>query len=58
MPLEAGEYAPGDDVLEVVLPDIPDVLQPFLKGRIEAKVYGMLPDNTEIACLSLLLELN
>ena len=58
LPLMAGSYAPGDQALEVTLPEIPAVLEPFLKGRIAAKVIGIKPDGTEIACLSVTLELN
>ena len=57
LPLNPGSYAPGDTPIEVTLPEIPAALEPFLKGKIEAKAIGIKPDGTEIACLSLTLEL-
>ena len=57
-PLNPGSYAPGDVPLTVTLPEIPATLEPFLKGRIKAKAIGIKPDGTEIACLSVILELN
>ena len=58
LPLNPGSYAPGDQAVEVTLPEIPAALEPFLKGNIKAKAIGIKPDGTEIACLSVTLELN
>ena len=58
LPLNPGSYAPGDQKLELTLPEIPAALEPFLKGRIEAQIIGIIPDGTEIVCLQTELELN
>eukprot|EP00093_Oithona_nana_P009909 09909.XXX_599589_598912_1 [CDS] Oithona nana genome sequencing. len=58
LPLNPGSYAPGTEALEVTIPDIPAVLEPFLKGKINAKLIGIIPDGTEIVCLETTLELN
>merc|ERR1739848_383733 len=34
LPLMPGQYAAGDDTIEILLPEIPPVLEPFLKGNI------------------------
>ena len=58
LPLNPGSYAPGDQPLELTLPDIPAALEPFLKGKIEAQIIGIIPDGTQIVCLQTELELN
>ena len=57
LPFMAGQYAAGTDVIEILLPEIPAVLQPFLKGTINAKVTGKKADGTPVACLEVNLEL-
>ena len=57
LPLNPGSYAPGTEALEVTLPEIPAALEPFLKGKINAKLIGIIPDGTEIVCLETTLEL-
>ena len=57
LPLMPGSYAPGSEAMEVVIPEIPAALEPFIKGNIEAKAYGIKADGTEVACLQTLLEL-
>ena len=58
LPLNPGAYAPGTEAIEVTIPDIPAALEPFLKGKINAKLIGIIPDGTEIVCLETNLELN
>ena len=58
LPLNPGSYAPGTEAIEVTIPDIPAALEPFLKGKINAKLIGIIPDGTEIVCLETNLELN
>ena len=58
LPLNPGAYAPGTEAIEVTIPDIPATLEPFLKGKINAKLIGIIPDGTEIVCLETNLELN
>ena len=57
LPLNPGSYAPGTEALEVTLPEIPAALEPLLKGKINAKLIGIIPDGTEIVCLETTLEL-
>lgn len=58
MPLNPGSYAPGNDALEVTIPDIPAILEPFLKGDISVKAQGFDPSGAEVACLALTIELS
>ena len=58
LPLNPGAYAPGTEAIEVTIPDIPAALEPLLKGKINAKLIGIIPDGTEIVCLETNLELN
>ena len=57
LPLMPGSYAKGDEAIVITLPDIPPVLEPFLKGTIKAQAIGTKPDGTEVACLEIMLEL-
>ena len=58
LPFMAGQYAAGTDVIEILLPEIPAVLQPFLKGTINVQVTGRKADGTENgSCLEVNLEL-
>ena len=57
LPFMPGQYAAGTDVIEILLPEIPAVLQPFLKGTINAQVTGKKADGTPVACLEVNLEL-
>ena len=57
LPSMPGQYAAGTDVIEILLPEIPAVLQPFLKGTINAQVTGKKADGTPVACLEVNLEL-
>ena len=51
LPFMPGQYAAGSDKIEILLPEIPSVLAPFLKGTINAKVTGKKADGTPVACL-------
>ena len=55
--LQPSQYAAGTDKIEILLPEIPAVLQPFLKGTINAQVTGKKADGTPVACLEVNLEL-
>ena len=57
LPFMPGQYAAGTDKIEILLPEIPAVLQPFLKGTINAQVTGKKADGTPVACLEVNLEL-
>ena len=57
LPLMPGTYAEGDDAIVITLPDIPAVLEPFLKGTVQAQAIGKKPDGTPVACLEVMLEL-
>ena len=57
LPFMPGQYAAGTDKIEILLPEIPSVLQPFLKGTINAQAIGKKPDGTPVACLEVNLEL-
>ena len=57
LPLMPGKYAPGTESVEITLPDIPAILEPFLKGQVLAQAIGTKPDGTEVACLEITLEL-
>ena len=57
LPFMPGQYAAGDDTIEILLPEIPAVLEPFLKGTINAQAIGKKPDGTPVACLEVNLEL-
>ena len=58
LPFMPGQYAAGTDKIEILLPEIPAVLQPFLKGTINVQVSGRKADGTENgSCLEVNLEL-
>merc|ERR1711997_24016 len=57
LPLMPGSYAKGDEAIIIDLPEIPAILEPFLKGTIQAQAIGTKPDGTEVACLEVMLEL-
>ena len=57
LPFMAGDYAAGSEKIDIVLPEIPAVLEPFLKGNIQAQAIGKKPDGTPVACLEVMLEL-
>merc|ERR1712156_493017 len=57
LPLMPGSYAKGDEAIVITLPDIPPVLEPFLKGTIKAQAIGKKPDGSAVACLEVMLEL-
>ena len=57
LPLMPGSYAKGDEAIVITLPDIPPVLEPFLKGTIKAQAIGTKPDGTEVACLGATIEM-
>ena len=58
LPFMPGQYAAGTDKIEILLPEIPAVLEPFLKGTINAKVTGKKADGTDNgSCLEVNLEL-
>ena len=58
LPLNPGVYAGGDEVIDITIEEIPDVLAPFLKGKIRAVVEAMKADGTVEACLKVDLEFN
>ena len=62
MPILAGHYGYtlGDDDLEMVLPDdleIPNVIKPFLSGKIEIKMSILDPKGSEIVCLKTVIKI-
>lgn len=59
LPLNPGIYAGSADPIVITLPEtIPDILLPFLKGKIKAQVIGISAEGSEDVCLETLLELN
>ena len=57
LPLRPGSYA-QDVSFELTLPEIPAIWEPFLKGNIKAKLFGIKPDGTKISCISVTYEFN
>ena len=57
LPLKPATYAPGDEAITIELPDIPAVLEPFLKGTIQAQVTNKKPDGSPVSCLEVMVEL-
>ena len=57
LPLKPATYAPGDEAITIELPDIPAILEPFLKGTIQAQVTNKKPDGTPVSCLEVMVEI-
>jgi len=55
LPLNPGSYRPG--VYEMTFPNIPDLIKPLLKGKLDTKIFVVMPDGTESACVQFRIEL-
>jgi hypothetical protein len=58
LPLHPGTYINPTEPISITLPEIPDILVPFLKGTIRAKVHGMDENGQAMFCLQLELALD
>ena len=56
LPLMPGTYAPGN-AITIELPEIPAILEPFLKGTVQASVTNKKPDGSAVSCLEVMVEL-
>ena len=55
LPLNPGSYRP--EAYEMTFPNIPDLIKPLLKGKLDTKIFVVMPDGTESACVQFRIEL-
>ena len=56
LPLNPGSYSPG--VYEMTFPNIPAIIKPLLKGKLDTKIILMPDGKTESACVQFRIELD
>ena len=55
LPLNPGTYHPP--AYEMTIPDVPALVSPLLKGKLDAKIFVQMPDGTETSCVQFRIEL-